>query len=60
MFSFTVNSPSGDSVPHAPPPSQRAFVVALVSVAGIACLLAGRFPVGVSIVAVFLFAGPHN
>ena len=60
MFSFAENSPSGDSAHLAPPPSQRAFAVALLSVAGIACLLAGWFPVGVSIVAVFLFAGPHN
>ena len=38
----------------------RWFAASALAVAVAACLLAGWFPLGVSIVVVFLFAGPHN
>ena len=40
--------------------SRFVFAASVLIVAGGACLLAGWFPLGVSIVAVFMFAGPHN
>lgn len=36
------------------------FAAAMLSVAVLACLLAGFAPLGFSIVTVYLFAGPHN
>jgi len=36
------------------------LTAALAGFAGVACLLAGSLPIGVSIVTVFLFAAPHN
>src|SRR6188472_1087414 len=36
------------------------FGMSIFLVACAACLAAGWFPLGVSIVTVFLFAGPHN
>lgn len=40
--------------------SAAPFAIAVLSVALAACALAGWFPLGVSLVTVFLFAGPHN
>ena len=40
--------------------SARIFGLAFLSLAVSACMLAGLAPLGFSIVAVFLFAGPHN
>ncbi len=38
----------------------RWFCGAILAVAGLSCVLAACFPLGVSILTVFLFAGPHN
>ena len=42
------------------PRSDRRLTLALAAGIGLVCLLAGWLPLGVSIVSVFLFAGPHN
>lgn len=58
-MSLTFVSPV--AVPHVESGTTRfLFATAVLTVAVGACLLAGWFPLGVSIVAVFLFAGPHN
>lgn len=54
---LTFDEPS--ALDTAPAPA-RWFATSVLAVAVSACLLAGWFPLGVSIVAVFLFAGPHN
>lgn len=57
---------STTTIPASPPASireklgVRRFAAAILSIAVAACLLAGWMPLGVSIVSVFLFAGPHN
>ena len=40
--------------------STRRFALAAVATIAASCLLAGWLPIGISIVTVFLFAGPHN
>ncbi len=41
-------------------PAARTFALCAAGVAGAVAVLAGWFPLGFSIVTVFLFAGPHN
>ena len=40
--------------------SPRWFAAAAATTIAVSCVLAGWLPIGVSVIAVFLFAGPHN
>ena len=55
-----MNSLTTSSAADARIGSGAAFATVAITVAVVTCILAGWFPLGFSIVAVFLFAGPHN